>query len=168
MSSDFDGPFNFSAGGNYLHYETQEKYYVFSNVLTMISLNNVGCDDQYRKRRNERSLLPRNGKQYPLHLSGCTPTECPQYIDPNPLTNPDDNGHNYFVSINPYILNSYALFGEAYYNITKDLKLTGGLRWTDDEKHFPEFPSRLLTGGYGINVSARSISPGRNSPAGPF
>ncbi len=39
LSSDFKGPFNFSLGGNYLHYETVEDYYVFLNVLTMLSRN---------------------------------------------------------------------------------------------------------------------------------
>ena len=36
LASNFSGPFNFSVGGNYLHYETTEKYYVFSNTFTMI------------------------------------------------------------------------------------------------------------------------------------
>jgi len=153
FTSNFRGPFNFAAGGNYLHYETVENYYVFSNILTMLSLNNVGCDtpQPYVNNVTDHLTCVNNGKANPHGLVGCTPTECPQYIDPNPITNLNDNGHNYFLSKNPYILNSYALFGEAYYNITPDLKLTTGIRWTDDQKHFPEFPSRLLTGGYGIN-----------------
>src|SRR6185437_5605415 len=40
MESHFSGPLNFSVGGNYLHYETQENYYVFSNIFTMIT---AGC-----------------------------------------------------------------------------------------------------------------------------
>ena len=39
LSSNFSGPFNFTAGGNYLHYETVEKYYVFSNALTLINVD---------------------------------------------------------------------------------------------------------------------------------
>ncbi len=74
------------------------------------------------------------------------------YIDPNPLTSLDNEGHNYFLSQNPYTLNSYAGFGEAYYNVTPDLKLTGGLRWTDDQKHFVDIPSELLTAGYGYPI----------------
>jgi outer membrane receptor protein involved in Fe transport len=35
-----------------------------------------------------------------------------------------------------YHLKSNAIFGEVYYNITDDLKLTGGLRYTTDDKHF--------------------------------
>ncbi len=35
VASHFSGPFNFSAGGNYLHYETEENYYVFINSLSL-------------------------------------------------------------------------------------------------------------------------------------
>ena len=38
IASNFSGPFNFSAGGNYLHYETEENYYVFINSLTALSV----------------------------------------------------------------------------------------------------------------------------------
>ncbi len=65
------------------------------------------------------------------------------YIDPNPITSLNNEGHNYFLSQNPYLLDSYAGFGEVYYNVTSDLKLTGGLRWTDDRKHFIDIPSEL-------------------------
>src|SRR3546814_7536086 len=58
---------------------------------------------------------------------------CP-YIDPNPVESINGEGHNYFRSKNPYKLRSYALFGEAYWNITDDLKLTAGLRYTDARK----------------------------------
>ncbi len=34
LASSFNGPLNFSIGGNYLHYETEENYYVFINSLT--------------------------------------------------------------------------------------------------------------------------------------
>src|SRR6185312_8037165 len=71
------------------------------------------------------------------------------YIDPNPLSSLNNEGHNYFLSQNPYTLNSYAGFGETYYNILDDLKLTTGLRWTEDQKHFTLIPSELLVHGYG-------------------
>ena len=41
LSSNFCGPFNFSVGGNYLHYETEENYYVFANTLTFFALQNM-------------------------------------------------------------------------------------------------------------------------------
>ena len=37
LASNFSGPLNFSVGGNYLHYETEENYYVFINTLTMFA-----------------------------------------------------------------------------------------------------------------------------------
>ncbi len=78
---------------------------------------------------------------------------CP-YIDPNPISKLNNQGHNYFLSENPYTLNSYAAFGEVYYNIFDDLKLTGGLRWTNDRKHFIDIPSELVIAGYGYPASA--------------
>jgi len=150
LSSSFAGPLNFSAGGNYMHYETEENYYVFSNTFTMISMNQVFCSDDYIQNVTDHLYCLPNGKGYsPPQQGGGIPTEAPQYLDPNPLASLNNAGHNYFLSQNPYVLDSYAAFGEVYYNITPDLKLTGGLRWTDDQKHFAEIPSQLLTKGYG-------------------
>ncbi len=64
----------------------------------------------------------------------------------------DGQGHNYFRSQNPYSLNSWAGFGEVYYQVTPDLKLTGGLRWTDDMKHFTEIPSWTAMAGKGYPI----------------
>jgi len=68
------------------------------------------------------------------------------YVDPNDIHNLNDNGRNYFLSRNPYHLLSYAAFGEAYYNITPDLKLTAGFRWTVDKKQAPQLPSWTAAG----------------------
>ncbi len=149
-ASNFKGPFNFSIGGNYLHYETNENYYVFSNTFTLISMNNVGCNGVWIPgETNNLYCLPNGASYTPPSEGGGIATESPQYIDPHPLSQLDNKGHNYFLSQNPYVLNSYAGFGELYYDITKDLKFTGGLRWTDDEKHFTVIPSQVLTKGYG-------------------
>ena len=61
----------------------------------------------------------------------------------------NNQGHNYFLSQNPYTLNSYAVFGETYYSILNDLKLTAGLRWTEDQKHFTDIPSEIGINGLG-------------------
>src|SRR5690606_13537116 len=37
ISSDFDKPFNFSLGANFLRYNTEDKYHVFINSLSMFS-----------------------------------------------------------------------------------------------------------------------------------
>ncbi len=156
VASNFKGPFNFSLGGNYMHYETVENYYVFSNLLTIFAATSgthldpwvAGVSDNMdclTKHRSGAFNLP--GRQY--GIGSGIPTESCYYIDPNPLQSVTGLGHNYFVSRNPYVLNSYAGFGEAYYKVLPDLKLTGGLRWTDDQKHFLEMPSELLVGAYG-------------------
>jgi len=136
LASNFSGPFNFSAGGNYMHYETVEDYYVFINTITAY------VDSGNR---------PRGGYQYndPSKSGNIDPV----YTDPNPISSLDGNGHNYFRSENPYVLNSYAAFGEANYNLFSDLKLTAGLRWTEDRKHFLDIPSWVATEGYGYPVT---------------
>ncbi|HEY5239679.1 MAG TPA: TonB-dependent receptor, partial [Rhizomicrobium sp.] len=169
LASNFSGPLNFSFGGNYLHYETEENYYVFINSLTLTTIgfyshnlygshtlpngwtpgpfvwtpgvsDNMGCQPNGAGYSNPSS--PATGASL-----GCV------YIDPNPYTSPNNEGHNYFLSQNPYTLNSYAGFGEVYYNIIDNLKLTGGLRWTEDRKHFVDIPSELLVSGYGYPIT---------------
>ena len=145
LASHFNGPFNFSVGGNFMHYETEENYYVFINTLTMYvakflrnwNLSDPSTMECLTKKTPPNPADPGNGG------FGCS------WIDPNPINSLDGQGHNYFLSQNPYVLNSYAGFGEAYYSVFKDLKLTGGLRWTVDKKHFVDIPSELLTDGYG-------------------
>ena len=163
VASKFAGPLNFSIGGNYLHYETEENYYVFANTITALaatpfyqSLHSLppweaGVSD------NSQCLAASaggagKGKTFPdpNKLGGVL--EC-GYIDPNPISSLNNQGHNYFLSQNPYLLDSYAAFGEVYYNLTSDLKLIGGLRWTDDKKHFVDIPSELLVSGYGYPIT---------------
>ncbi len=162
LASHFSGPFNFSIGGNYLHYETEENYYVFINSLTLAMYTwnhsgtgspdqtlpwNPGVSDNVNCIVGGKSLPQQsNPRVFQLAVEG--QLAC-GYIDPNPLSSLNNQGHNYFLSQNPYTLNSYAGFGEAYYNVTPDLKLTGGIRWTDDRKHFVSIPSELLVPGYG-------------------
>jgi len=156
LSSDFQGPFNFSFGGNYMHYETDENYYVFFNTLSMYAAvdglaGRNGVPWIPGVSHNQRCIG--NGHQLTSVDTVTNPEMCLGYIDPNPITSLDNQGHNYFLSQNPYNLNSYAIFGETYYNVTKDVKITAGLRWTDDQKHFTEIPSELLTLGYGYPSS---------------
>ncbi len=163
LASNFKGPFNFSVGGNYMHYETVEDYYVFANTLTeYAAISDMGgpCPLQFvtpwvpgvsdNHECLTHGIFTPRGYQYSDPTTGPgTPTEVAYYIDPNSLGNLNGNGHNYFRSHNPYVLNSYAGFGEVYYNVLPALKLTGGIRWTDDQKHFIDIPSELLVAGYG-------------------
>jgi iron complex outermembrane receptor protein len=157
VASHFGGPLNFSVGANYLHYETVENYYVFINSLTLATAgwgpvqslwvpgvsDNAGCLTGGFQDSN-----PGTGNQL-----GTEGESACQYIDPNPLSSLNNQGHNYFLSQNPYVLNSYALFGELYYNIEPDLKLTLGARGTEDRKHFLDIPSELLVAGYGYPIT---------------
>jgi len=144
MASNFTGPFNFSVGGNYLHYETYENYYVFINSLTLMSAHSHGGPRSLWVPgvSDNHECLP-SGYNYNTPAKGGGVSGC-IYIDPNPIGQLNDQGHNYFLSQNPYVLNSYAAFGEANYEILPTLKLTTGLRWTEDRKHAPQIPSQLL------------------------
>lgn len=112
--------FNFSVGANYLNYKTIEDYYVFFNIASAI---------------NETIFTGVPG----VETAG-------PYIDPNPLSSLAGDGHNYFRSKNPYTVNSKAMFGEVYYQLTPLVKFTGGLRYTDDRKSATPVPSQLLLG----------------------
>ena len=161
LASSFSGKFNFSAGGNYTHYHTLEDYYVFLNIFSMIS--EVLNQNSYAGFPNGVPTAnlppPTSATQFPSTnaYNGCgTGSANPSfdfafsqtpgciYVDPNPLSSINGQGHNYYRSQNPYTLNSYAGFGEAYYQVAPDLKLTAGLRWTDDNKTFTPIPTQLL------------------------
>jgi iron complex outermembrane receptor protein len=146
VGSDFDGPFNFSLGANFLRYDTEDKYYVFINTLTLYSAmaRSFGPylpEEPYVANVSDNRTCVRYLTGDPNVVQDLSPCI---YIDPNPIGSLNDLGHNYFLSKNPYRLISYAAFGEVYYNVTDNLKLTGGLRWTVDKKHAPQIPSWLL------------------------
>jgi outer membrane receptor protein involved in Fe transport len=162
LASDYEGPFNFSLGANFLRYDTEDKYYVFINTLSAFAaLSPYQPGGQGGARNPLPPYMPgvtdnadclKFGFVTPnpnatQNVNGCV------YMDPNPIGQLNDLGHNYFLSRNPYKLISYAVFGEAYYNITPQLKLTAGLRWTDDKKVAPRIPSWILaadTVGYPV------------------
>jgi len=155
LASSFDGPLNFTVGGNYMRYSTLEDYYLFFNLISMLQENQniakwtsveqahvpfdpVAANTCYiggSPRPVADILADPNGFWNSLFGSGCG------YVDPNPLHEIDGDGHNYFRSQNPYKMHSWAAFGEANYQIAPDVKLTGGLRWTDDVKSFTKIPS---------------------------
>ncbi len=155
LASSYKGPLNFSVGGNYLHYETLEDYYVFINALTLALAENGGTScgsgggcTPWVPNVSDNSSCLFAGLVFPDPTAPHSPGKC-DYIDPNPITKLDGNGHNYFRSKNPYVLNSYATFGEVYYALSPTLKFTGGVRWTDDQKHFTDIPSELIVEGWG-------------------
>ena len=162
LASNFSGPLNFSVGGNYMHYETEENYYVFINALSAFAIAQGGNYPNAQPNPGDNSncltadsSYRHDGYQYNNpSLGGGVPTQDCVFIDVNPISSLNNEGHNYFLSQNPYVLNSYAGFGEAYYTLTNALKLTGGLRWTEDDKHFIDIPSEVLTRGLGYDPTA--------------
>jgi outer membrane receptor protein involved in Fe transport len=151
LSSDYDGAFNFSLGANFLRYDTEDKYYVFVNTLTMFAAMGgaqapINALPTWEPGVSDNRECFQTGFIAPNPATFQSLAFC-QYIDPNPIESVNDMGHNYFLSRNPYKLISYAVFGEAYYNLSESLKVTAGLRWTVDKKEAPRIPSMLLAGG---------------------
>ncbi len=126
LTSNFSGPFNFSAGGNYMHYETEENYYVFINALTLIAEDLTGIPANPDNSCVTSGGTTGHGYQFPNIANAREWRRAHKInalvIDFNPLSSVNNQGHNYFLSQNPYMLNSYAVFGETYYNILNDLK----------------------------------------------
>ena len=148
LASDFKGPFNFSVGANFLRHDADDKYYVFINTISMLSAfatdGPLGPGEgQWAPGVTDNRDCLTNGMVEPDYNQAQRILLC-TYIDPNPINNLNDLGHNYFLSWNPYKLISYAVFGEAYYNLAENLKVTAGLRWTVDKKEAPLRPSWLL------------------------
>ncbi|MBX9403379.1 TonB-dependent receptor [Lysobacter sp. BMK333-48F3] len=138
LQSDFDGRFNFNVGANYLDFEIDEDYYVFNNIFSLLAQGFY----------NQDALRG---------IAGYPPLDCPQnldpslpfylqcvYIDPNPIDRIDGKGHNYFRSRNIARTRSWAVFGEGYWQLSDTVKLTAGLRYTDDTKITTPVPSQLL------------------------
>lgn len=143
MQSSWDGPFNFNLGAIKVDFESidprvpTDGYAVLSNTLTGLT--------------QLQNFLVTNS------FCGGTPSTCPLGFN---ATVPIDDGTggvpvfggalngtggNYFRSLSPYTLDSYAVFGEGYYDVTDDLKLTLGLRYTSDKKEQEVIPTFLFT-----------------------
>jgi iron complex outermembrane receptor protein len=163
LQSDFDGPVNFSLGANYTRFKGVIDYYVFHNLLTMMavlpafnqSFSDSLIDPQARQFPCNYDFEWGNSSNYPISYD--SPTAICPYVDPNPLESIDGDGHNYFRSKNPYKLKSAAAFGELYWNVRDDLKVTAGLRYTDDRKTFIRVPTQVLlskglVGGGKVNI----------------
>jgi outer membrane receptor protein involved in Fe transport len=146
LSSDYEGDFNFSLGANFLRADSEDKYYVFINSLSLLAANGLVSSSMipfYEANVTDNAECMANGympgnPNFAYGVASCV------YMDPNPLDSINDEGHNYFLSKNPYKLISYAVFGEGYYQITDNLKVTAGLRWTVDKKEAPKVPTWLL------------------------
>jgi outer membrane receptor protein involved in Fe transport len=124
LTSSFHGPLNFSVGVYGNSTIENTDYYVFFNPLTAIE-----------------------------QLADFPGSTSPYYIDPD-QTPTGDQGHNYYDSRGTARLHSYAGFGEVYYQFTDALKLTLGIRQTEDSKYQNNYPIELAApGGPGVPAS---------------
>jgi len=150
LTSDVEGPLNFSMGANYTDYKTVEDYYVMYNILTLLSqlpggdamliFNNSADISKCGTINVPGGAVP----VVPAVDMGSPEAQGCIYIDPNPVESINGEGHNYFRSKNPYKLKSSAVFGEMYWSATDQVRVTAGLRLTDDRKTFTPVPTQVL------------------------
>lgn len=145
LQSTFDGPFNFNLGANWLKYKTEENYWIFSNVFSLMAVTDnrqYVTSGDFDKNCNLTSQGQGKVDGGKLDKDLCI------YIDPTPLAGilngEGGDGHNYLRNISINETESWAVFGEGYWNVRNDLRLTLGLRYTDDTKTFTPVPSQLL------------------------
>jgi len=168
LQSSFDGPFNFNLGANWLKYKTEENYWIMSNVFTMMAVNTNGAYfrrgdiDQYGNLTeqgrakaatavagdfDEHGTLTSQGMAKVANGTLIDPKSI-VYIDPTPLDGllrgEGGDGHNYLRNTSVNRTESWAVFGEGYWTLRNDLRLTLGLRYTDDTKFMTPVPSQLL------------------------
>src|SRR5262249_48824264 len=98
LASDYDGPFHFSPGANSLRGDSFDKYYVFFNSISLIAARPIfmdmppyeaGVTDNVECLKN--AYLPGDPNRA-YGVQACT------YMDPNPIGQLNDKGHNYFLS----------------------------------------------------------------------
>jgi outer membrane receptor protein involved in Fe transport len=154
LQSSFDGPVNFSAGMNFTRYKTVEDYFVFYNLITLIAQSSGGIA-LFNASPDVATCAPKIIGIIGQKLAPPVPLGSPEakgciYIDPNPIESINGDGHNYFRSKNPYGLKSWAGFGEVYWTVNPEVKITAGLRYTSDRKTFIPVPSQVLLSSSGL------------------
>jgi iron complex outermembrane recepter protein len=106
LDSDFDGPFNFLVGGIYLDNKfTDSNYYVASFGLDYAA-GILGAATALGQRAAGNVGFPNVFLAPPTYNS----------------------------EVNRFTLKSYGLFGEVYFDVNDELRLTGGLRYSNDKK----------------------------------
>lgn len=169
LQSDWDGSFNFNLGANWLKYKTEENYWIISNVFTLMAIQSNGgapvtsgnfdrygrLTEQGRAKAatviagdfDEYGRLTKQG-QAKVTAGTLVDPNSVIYIDPTPLADllngEGGDGHNYLRSTSISQTESWAVFGEGYWSLRDDLRLTLGLRYTDDAKTITPVPGQLL------------------------
>ncbi len=131
LQSAYDGPFNFNLGAIKVDFESidpqtpTDGFAVLSNSLTALTQMNNAAGGAI--------------------FGGLVPVDTGVGGVPVFGGSLNGDGGNYFRSLSPYTLDSYAVFGEGYYDLTEDLKFTLGLRYTNDKKEQDIIPTFLFT-----------------------
>ena len=151
LQSDFDGNFNFSLGANYLDFKSEDNYYVFNNLFSasaeLYYNNSIGAGTAEVIGNGPGGPFPTIGDIIRCDDPGLEPNKECVYVDYSSLENLAGDGHNYFRSKNVIQTRSWAVFGEGYWDLRPNLRLTAGFRYTDDTKTTTPYPSQLLLGG---------------------
>ncbi|MEL6285221.1 MAG: TonB-dependent receptor [Pseudomonadota bacterium] len=156
LQSSFPGRFNFNLGAIKADFEVnqgpalQESYYVFFNTSTAFNQLN-----------NAASVAAGGPIVFPI--------EDPANVGATPIDNLDGVSAQYFRSLTPYTLDSFALFGETYVDLTDDLQMTIGLRYTSDDKEVGRIPTFLSVpnlGGANDPLQFQPIPGNSNDDAG--
>ncbi len=181
VTSNASGPLNFSLGANYTRFDTVTDYFVFANAFSALvyaghavySGPAFAYDIPFAATGPDGEKLPGlftgpnshgatlgcstfiDAGSVTQDLSGQSVATC-IYVQPGGISevaaNPE--GHQFFLSRNPYGLDSAALFGEVYYDLTPELKLTAGLRYSWDRKVFTPIPSQTLLADWRGRIEA--------------
>jgi outer membrane receptor protein involved in Fe transport len=138
LTSSFKGPLNFAVGGIYIDNSALSNYYVESNPLTAYA-------------------------QVQNFLAG-SPNAV--YVDPAQI--PTGIGHNYYDSRSDVSLKSTGYFGELYWTVNDELKVTAGVRQTEDRKKNAYYPIELLAAGSGFPSTLTQQSAKFNATTGRF
>lgn len=170
VQSNFDSWLNFNAGMIQINYEAVKKdnpndgYYVISNPLSALTqLHNAlanstgGAAGIFPCPVNTRADGTRVAVRESCPIDTRTTNPVDRYA-PVVVDNAGNgqayiegtysgDGGNYFRSISPYKLDSFAMFGELYVDVYDEFQMTVGVRYTDDQKKQDIYPSILFSPG---------------------
>ena len=141
LDSDFEGPFNFLIGGIYLDNKfTDSNYYVASFGLDYAA-GILGAATALGQRAAGNVAFPNVFLAPPTYNS----------------------------EVNLFTLKSYGLFGEVYFDVTDKLRLTGGLRYSNDKKRqVARVPLLSWPVPYGITDANPRPSSASSTPTRPI
>lgn len=158
LTSDFDGPFNFLLGGIYFDHTQRGDYFV----------NAFGLDYAAGVLGGATGAGTAAATVAALTAAGATPAQIAAAVAAIPATY---QGPSMFNSeTDRFTLESYGLFGEVYVDITDNLRLTAGARYSNDSKFIRARSALLSTqvpvGTADVNTFLGTVFDGDPSTAG--